>query len=184
MNECRIIDTAFFDEAPTRFEAEVEIKASPEKIFEIFEDARAWPAWAPPIQRVDWTSPKPFGVGTTRTVTMSFGMAGDEKFIAWEPGKRMAFCFTRTTMPNVAAFGEDYHVEDLGNGRCRVRWIMVMEPDGISATLMPLTAPLMRWSLQFMLGRFRKYVEAQPDLDTATTTASTAAHREKTATAS
>ena len=28
---------------------------------------------------------------------------------------------------------------------------------------MPLTAPLMRWSLQFMLNRFRKYVEAQPD---------------------
>ncbi|TFH22191.1 MAG: SRPBCC family protein [Myxococcales bacterium] len=163
MQQCRIVDVSFFDEAPARFEAVVEIQASPEKIFQIFEDARAWAAWAPPIQSVDWTSPKPFGVGTTRTVTMSLGMVGEELFIAWERGKRMAFCFTNTTMPNVAAFGEDYHVEDLGSGRCRVRWKMAMDPEGFSKTLMPMTAPLMRWSLQFMLNRFRTYVEAHPD---------------------
>jgi uncharacterized protein YndB with AHSA1/START domain len=162
MKECKPIDMNFFDEAPARFEAETEIVASPEKIFDVFEDARSWAQWAPPIQRVDWTSPKPFGIGTTRTVTMSMGIVGDERFIAWERGRRMAFCFTHTTVPNMAAFGEDYHVEDLGNGRCRVRWIMALDPEGASKTFMPLTAPLMRWSLRFMLGRLKRYVESQP----------------------
>jgi len=163
MNSCRKIDLDFFERAPVRYEAVVQVRATPEKIFDIFEDARAWTQWALPITRVDWTSPKPFGIGTTRTVTMSGGMVGEEEFCAWEYGKRMAFYFTRSNIPNVAAFGEDYHVRDLGDGRCEVKWVMAMDPTGFNKVIMPVTGPLMKFGLQFMLGSFRKYVEAQPD---------------------
>ena len=67
MSECRKVGPSFFASAPARFEATVEVEATPQKIFEVFEDAHAWTVWALPIKKVEWTSPKPFGVGTTRT---------------------------------------------------------------------------------------------------------------------
>jgi hypothetical protein len=57
------------------------------------------------------------------------------------------------------AFAEDYVVEELEPGRCRVTWTMAMEAGGASRVTMPLTAPLLRMGLQYMLGRFKKYVE-------------------------
>lgn len=160
MHRCREVGLEFFDTAPARFEAVVEIAATPEDVFEAFEDAASWPAWAPPIKRVEWTSPPPFGVGTTRTVTL-IGGVGKEVFIAWERGRRMAFRFTETSMPNTAAFAEDYQVTDLGDGWTRVRWIMAMEPTGASAAVLRVAGFAMRWALQWMLGRFRTHVEAR-----------------------
>lgn len=160
MNACRAVGMEFFDEAPARFVAEVEVAATPEEIFDAFEDAASWPAWALPIKHVEWTSPPPFGVGTTRTVTM-IGGVGKEVFIAWERGRRMAFRFTETSMPNTAAFAEDYQVTDLGNGRTRVRWIMAMEPTGPSAAMLRVLGFAMRLGLQLMLNRFRAHVEAR-----------------------
>lgn len=150
----------FFDEAPARFVAEVDVAATPEDVFDAFEDAESWPQWALPIKKVEWTSPRPFGIGTTRTVTM-IGGVGKEVFIAWERGKRMAFRFTETSMPNTAAFAEDYQVTDLGTGRTRVRWIMAMEPTGASATMLWVLGFAMQWGLQFMLNRFKAHVEAR-----------------------
>lgn len=160
MNRCRDVGMDFFDTAPARFVAEVEVRATPGQIFDAFEDAEAWPAWALPIRRVEWTSPKPFGVGTTRTVTM-IGGVGKEVFIAWERGRHMAFRFTETSMPQTAAFAEDYLVTDLGGGRTRVRWTMAMEPTGASAVVVRVVGFAMRWGLRVMLNRFRGYVEGR-----------------------
>lgn len=160
MNTCREVGLDFFESAPARFVAEVEVRATPEEIFDVFEDAHSWTVWALPITNVEWTSPKPFGVGTTRTVTM-YGGVGKEVFIAWERGTRMAFRFTETSMPNTSAFAEDYHVTDLGDGRARVRWVMAMETTGFSATMLRFTGFLMQWGLQHMLNRFGAYVEGQ-----------------------
>ncbi len=116
---------------------------------------------APPIRRVEWTSPKPFGVGTTRTVYMAGGLVGDEEFIAWEPGRRMAFRFDAISRKQVDAFVEDYRVEDLGSEVCRVSWTMALAPLGPGKIAMPLAAPLMRVGLQWMLGRFARHVESR-----------------------
>jgi uncharacterized protein YndB with AHSA1/START domain len=159
MHECQPVDTSFLDTAKNRFEAVVEIKATREQIFDAFEDAESWPKWAVPITHVEWTSPKPFDVGTTRTVTMIGNLVGEEEFIAWERGKRMAFRFNRASSTTIKAFAEDYHVEELSPGRCRLTWIMAMTPGGAGQATMPLVAPLMRVGLQWMLGRFKRYVE-------------------------
>lgn len=160
MYDCEKTDLDFFERASACYAAEVRIRATPRRIFDVFENAHAWTVWAPPIQAVHWTSPRPFGIGTTRTVHMPGGMVGVEEFIAWEPGRRMAFCFTSCSKPNVAAFAEDYHVEDLGDGTCRVRWTMALEPRGISRATMPLAGLAMKPGLQWMLGRFKSYVES------------------------
>src|SRR5690606_18256613 len=121
---CTVVDMSFFETAPARFSAAVVVRARPEQIFAVFEDAEAWTVWADPIRHVEWTSPPPYGLGTTRTVSMSGGMVGDEVFIAWEPYRRMAFCFTAASMGSVESFAEDYRVEDLGDGSVRVTWTM------------------------------------------------------------
>ncbi|HEY9036038.1 MAG TPA: SRPBCC family protein [Pseudomonadales bacterium] len=152
---------SYFQIAPARFEASVVVKATPEQIFEVFEDAHAWTVWADPITHVEWTSPKPYGLGTTRTVTMSGGMIGEEEFIAWEPGKRMAFRFTQASMDSVEAFGEDYRVEDLGGGDVRVTWIMAMSPKGISKIFLKLTGFMMRFMQRKFMKQFKAYVESR-----------------------
>ncbi len=161
MYECKVVDLSFLETAKNRFKAEVEIEATPEQIFESFEDAEDWTRWAPPIQKVEWTSPKPFGLGTTRTVSMSGDMVGDEVFIAWDYPKRMAFCFTACSKPMTESFAEDYIVTPLDNGKTRVQWTMAMNSKGIGAITMPLFSPLMRIGLKWMLKRFKKLVEAK-----------------------
>lgn len=159
--ECRHVGLEFFEQAPFLFTAEEVVKATPDQVFDAFEDAHAWTVWAPPIQRVEWTAPKPFGVGTTRTVYMSGGLTGWETFIAWERGRRMAFCFTHVSQDNMESFGEDYQVEDLGDGSCRVTWKMAMAPKGASRFIMPVMRPVMGWYIRRMFRNFRRLVEVE-----------------------
>ena len=137
---CRTVDLAFLDSAPIRFVNEVEINASPERVFEIFEDGESWPKWFRDIVKVEWTSSKPFGVGTTRTVTLKT-MTVYEKFIAWDPGKRFTFYFTGTSLPIAHAFCEDYQLEALSNGRTKFTYIVAFEP----RLLIKMSGPIGRW---------------------------------------
>lgn len=159
--ECKSVGMEFFESAPFVFTAQEEIAATPEQVFDAFEDAHSWTVWAAPIQNVEWTSPKPFGLGTTRTVSMSGGLVGWETFIAWERGQRMAFCFTHISQDNVESFAEDYEVEDLGNGRCRVTWRMAMAPKGSSRLVMKMIRPVMAWFNRRMFRKFKQLVEAE-----------------------
>ncbi len=158
--ECTPVGLDFLEQTKNVYKAEEIIRATPEQIFEVFEDEVAWTVWAPPIQRVEWTSPKPFGVGTTRTVYMMGDMDGYEEFIAWEPGKRMAFTFIGCSKDNTEKFLEDYRVTDLGNGTCKVVWYMAMEsrtgPSWSDAIRRPIMGAVNRW----MFRRFKKYTEA------------------------
>jgi hypothetical protein len=158
--ECTKVGLEFLEHSANVFKAEEIIRATPEQIFDIFEDAHAWTIWALPIQNVEWTSPKPFGVGTTRTVSMMGGLAGYEEFIAWERGKRMAFTFVGCTQKTVESFIEDYRVTDLGDGTCRAEWYMAIETRGFSARMMWLTRPIMRLANRWMFARFKRYAEA------------------------
>lgn len=143
---CRPVDLDFVDSAPLRFVSEVEIAASPEQVFNIFEDENAWPKWFDDIVKVEWTSPKPYGVGTTRIGTLK-RMTVHEKFIAWDPGRRFAFCLTAATLPIAHAFCEDYRLKPLGNGKTRFTYTIACEP----RWLLKLAGPLGRRMMDTML---------------------------------
>ena len=91
---------------------------SPQQLWNALLDAKAWTEWLP-IEELEWTSKKPFGVGTTRTVAFGKEVIHEE-FFAWEEGKRMAFCFSSSTLP-VRAAVEDYRVEETESG-CELVW--------------------------------------------------------------
>ena len=157
--ECAPVGLEFLEQTKNVFKAEEIIKASPEVIFEVFEDPGSWTVWAFPIQKVEWTSPKPFGVGTTRSVHMMGDMVGHEEFVAWERGKRMAFTFVGCSKDATDKFLEDYRVTDLGDGSCRVEWHMAMEPRGFSRRIMWMTRPLMGFANRRMFKKFKEYTE-------------------------
>lgn len=158
--ECTPVGLDFLKQTKNVYRSEEVVRATPEQIFEVFEDEVAWTIWAPPIKRVEWTSPKPFTVGTTRTVYMLGDMNGYEEFIAWEPGKRMAFTFLGCSKDNTEKFLEDYRVTDLGDGTCLVVWYMAMENRGESPWRSALMRPIMRMANRWMFRRFRKYTES------------------------
>lgn len=91
----------------------------PEMVWNALLDADAWTHWLP-ITKVTWTSPKPWGPGTTRTVEIG-DQRVEEIFFAWEEGRRMAFRFERSTLP-VSAAVEDYRVVPTEGGQCELRW--------------------------------------------------------------
>src|SRR5688572_28797513 len=114
--ECERVGLDYAATAPCRVVVSETIAASPERIFEVFLDADAWPKWAFPITKVEWTSPVPIDVGSTRTVHMRGGMVGWEEFLAWVPGERMAFRFNETVERGPVAFAEDYRLRRLPDG--------------------------------------------------------------------
>jgi hypothetical protein len=158
--DCTKVGVEFLDQSKNVFVASEIVRATPEQVFDVFEDAHSWTVWALPILKVEWTSPKPYGVGTTRSVHMMGDMIGYEEFVAWERGERMAFSFIGCSKDATEKFLEDYRVTDLGNGTCRVQWYMAMEAKGFSRHMMFLTRPLMRLANRAMFRKFRKFVDA------------------------
>ncbi|ULN50398.1 SRPBCC family protein [Mycolicibacterium goodii] len=159
--ECDRVDLDFIDRAPFRFVSTVNLTITPEQLFEVLADETSWPQWATVITDVEWTSPQPRGVGTTRTVRMRGNIVGHEEFLAWEPFTHMAFRFNSTTSNAISAFAEDYRVVETPQG-CHLTWVMAIKPSGLAGRLgMLLGKPVMAWLFQRFLHNLRRYSDAR-----------------------
>lgn len=114
-------------------------------------------SWCRLITRIDWTSPRPFGVGTTRTAR---AMAGanvlEERFFVWEDGRRMAFYAERASLPLFRRFAEDYVVEPVSDAACRFTWTIAAEPKMPA----PLANPVNKRLLGTLFGDTRRHYGA------------------------
>lgn len=162
--QCEKVGLDYFETAPQVHTAHEIVRATPERIFEVFLDGPSWTKWATPITDIEWTSPFPLEVGSTRTVSMVGGLVGYEEFIAWDPPRRMAFRFNEASKEGTEAFAEDYVVTALGDDRSLVEWTMAMTTGGAGAKLSRVTSPIMGFGVRHMLARFRRYVESDPVL--------------------
>lgn len=157
--DCERVDLDFIDSAPFRFVSTVDLAITPEQLFEVLADETSWPHWATVITNVEWTSPEPRGVGTTRTVSMRGHITGNEEFLAWKPFSHMAFRFNTSTSDAISAFAEDYRVVETADG-CHLTWVMAMKPSGIAGRLgMTLAGPVMAWLFQRFLHNLRRYTD-------------------------
>lgn len=127
MPACQSVDMNYLETAPVKIINSVDVSATPEQIFAVFEDENSWPKWFTGIVGVEWTSPKPFGVGTTRTVNLG-ALKVYENFIHWEENKRFAFYFTKTNLPFVKALLEDYQLEVIDSNTTRFTHIVAYQP--------------------------------------------------------
>lgn len=131
MRELQAVEADYATQGPNQFTLVQPIDKSAETLFRLLADGPTWKEWLG--IDVEWTSPKPFGVGTTRTVVGS-GQTIEETFLVWDEGRRMAFRFDRTTLP-MAAFAEDYEIRPTGVGTCELHWHYAFEWGGPLATL-------------------------------------------------
>ena len=99
---------------------------------------------------------------------MPGGMVAYEEFLAWDAPHHMAFRFNQFTQTFLAAFGEDYRVTDLGNGRCRLVWTVGMEPAGAPTLVGLILKPILTLNLRKIMRNLKKYMENVLFLDTRT----------------
>jgi hypothetical protein len=131
------VDASFFETAPFRMADSFAIERSAAEVWAELTADNAL-AWCRILQRIDWTSPRPFGVGTTRTVR-SLGGASvlDERFFRWEDGRRMSFYVERSSAPLFNRFAEDTVVEPISETSCRFAWTIAVEPKPVARLANP-----------------------------------------------
>ncbi len=92
-----------------------------------------------------WTSPRPFGVGTTREVKALLGTTVlRERYFRWEEGRRHSFNVVETTSPLFKALAEDYLVEPRDERTCRFTWTIAVEPTALGRPAGPVNRALLR----------------------------------------
>jgi hypothetical protein len=130
-------------------------------VFDLFADGASWPLWFEGIRSVEWTSPEPKGVGTTRTVRLTTATVY-EHFLVWDRGRRFTFRFEGANRPLFRAGIEDYRLEDIGGGRCRFSYGVYVEPTSLVSILSFATRPMLGKSFEGATRGLERYVKALP----------------------
>ncbi|GAC70443.1 SRPBCC family protein [Gordonia soli] len=125
------IDIDFFDTAQITYRIDARIPVSP---------ARAWAEltrqntldWCRAITSIEFTSPAPYGVGTTRTAKLAKGLTTlHEHFFLWEEDAdaeryRNAFGVLDASVPGTKRFGEYTEIQPADVGS-RLIWTFALE---------------------------------------------------------
>lgn len=137
------MDEAFFDAAPTILREDFEIPLAAERVWaDLTSDEPL--SWCRMLQAVDWTSPRPFGVGATRTAHALGGLAVlRERYFRWEEGRRHSFTLEEATAPLFRSLAEDYLVEPTSDTSCRFTWTIAIEPHPVTRLATPINKVLL-----------------------------------------
>ena len=130
------VNETFFDTAPFRLSATFDI---PRPATQPWADLTAESplAWCRIIQGTTWTSPPPFGVGTTRTVRSLGGASVLNERFCWEERRRQSFYVVEASTPLFRRFAEDYLVEPKSETSCRFAWTIAIEPRPVARIANP-----------------------------------------------
>ncbi len=111
-HELRPTDQSIFQTAPDVHAFGVELAGRSERVWESLasdESLAGWPMGPGLGLHLRWTSPRPFGVGTTRDVTLPLrSVTLRERFFRWDPGYGYSFYAEQANRPGLEAFAENY----------------------------------------------------------------------------
>ncbi len=137
-------DAGYFDTAPHVFRYEKHFAAPPEQVWESLQSDASVSAWSPAIKTVTWTSPRPFGVGTTREVAPPGGQGKmRERFFRWDEGQGYSFYVYESNAPMFRRFVEDYVLVPDGEGT-RFTWTLAIEPRSALRIPFKVLAPVLK----------------------------------------
>ena len=135
-------DSSIFLEAPIVYRFPARLPVPPERVWESLASDRSMWDWGVGVKRLTWTSPRPFGVGTTREVVLPLGtMTVREQFFRWDEGKGYSFYVAETNRPGIARFAEDYVIEADGDGSV-FTWTIALEPKPALLPVLRAAGPL------------------------------------------
>ncbi|MBX7430828.1 SRPBCC family protein [Mycobacterium sp. Y57] len=152
-------DAGFFDTAPHVFRYQKHFDAPPERVWESLQSDESLSAWGATVGSLTWTSPRPFGVGTTREVGTGPARV-HERFYRWDEGSGYAFYVYEANVPLFRRFAEDYRVEPDGAGT-RFTWAVAIEPVRLARLPFALLAPVVKAGFGRMAADGQKYFAAR-----------------------
>jgi hypothetical protein len=138
------VDETFFETAPGRFVETFEIARPGREVWAelVADDALSF---CRSLRGARWTSPRPFSVGTTRTMPAVFGaLVLEETYFRWEEGRRQSFRVDRASLPLFRRLAEDYLVEEPSPTTCRFTWTIACDPHPVARPGGPVTALIIK----------------------------------------
>src|SRR5262245_13834431 len=135
--QVRPTDMSYTLSSPFQFRNEAVIYAPPERIFEIWATGEGQEQWFKDFVACRWTSAAPHGVGSTREIELK-ALTVKERFLAWDPGKRISFCIYACTLPLISEMLEDLQFEPEGDGKTRFKWTAHYTPSPIMRLIHPI----------------------------------------------
>ena len=135
-------DPSIFTEAAHAYRYPARFPAPPAQVWESLVSDESVKAWGLGVRSLRWTSPRPFGVGTTREVVLPLGsMALREEFFRWDEGRGYSFYVREANRPGLRSFAENYELEPDGDGTL-FTWTIAFEAAGPLSPVLRLLAPV------------------------------------------
>lgn len=153
-------DDDFIASAPHVFRYRTRLDATPDEVWESITSDDSMAPWSPMITSITWTSPRPFGVGTTCEVSSPIGPRVRERYFRWDEGHSHAFYVYESAAPFLKRFAEDYVVEPDGDGT-QFTWVVAMEPKKAWALLFKVVGPVIMAGFGRIPGDGQKYFAKQ-----------------------
>lgn len=120
-----------------QLETRIELRAPASKVFNFVADHTNAPRWQSGLDEIRRITPGPIGVGTEHELTRRFAgmkVVARNRFIAYEPGRFVAFEIPSGKMTGVAS----YLVEPTGADTCRLTSNVDFQVGGLARFAMPL----------------------------------------------
>ena len=156
----KAIDESFFRSANLIASASMEANCPPERLMETLAGDVVWTQWAPPLKKVEWTTPAPHGQGSKRTVTLAGGQMVKENFFIWKPNQQVAFYVEEGTIAGIEAFAENYAISVHNNGQStHLTWTVAIQVTGIGALFIPVSRFFMNFFFKRWLQNYKRILE-------------------------
>jgi hypothetical protein len=147
--------------APHVFRYRAHFAASPDRVWKSLASDESLAAWGPSLKSVNWLSPRPFGVDTTREVVLAGGVPRvRERFFRWEEGRGYSFAAYEASIPVFRHFVEDYAVEGDGDGTL-FTWTVAIEPKPALALPFKVLSPVLKFAFGRTVADGKKYFAKQ-----------------------
>ncbi|HEX2285798.1 MAG TPA: SRPBCC family protein [Mycobacterium sp.] len=154
---CEPVGLELINTARFRSTNSVDLAITPAQLWQVLEEAESWPRWSP-LTKMTWTSPAPFGVGTTRAIEMRGGALAVEEVIAWKPHTHMAFRMNKSSFHRERASVEEHRIEPTPSG-CRLTWTLAHDPKDPPLLARLIARPVMTSKYREYLAKLRQYTE-------------------------
>lgn len=153
-------DLGFVEQSRHSLDYEVLLPATPERAFDALsgDEMRLW---FEDFVACRWTSPPPHGVGSTREIELKI-VTVKERFLVWEPGKRLTFTIYASTLPITRQMVEDMQLEPAGDRATRLRWRVHYTPSKIARPIHPIARFAFGRMFQRSVDNLSRYLAGAP----------------------
>ncbi|MEV4153257.1 SRPBCC family protein [Nocardia salmonicida] len=119
-------DDEFLASASNRYVHVLDIPAPPSEVWAALIADDALVSWSGLVTGMRWITPRPFGVGSRRVVTLGRIAALTERFYRWDDQRRMTFTVDSASIPGLRRFAEDIELVSTATGT-RLTWTFAVE---------------------------------------------------------